>query len=955
MLGPLEAWHADVSVPLGDQQQRFILVVLLLHANRPVSVERLTEIVWPDNADRRTLVRGYINKLRNAFRDTDVAIDTTPTGYVLRLADDQLDTARFDRLREESLRTDDRRRQIELLREAVDLRRGPFLEDIDIDRVGGAEVESPEAAYADAVGDLAELELTAGDHRSARDRLRRAVRLDPARQKYAELLMRALLAGGDNVEAVRVFRDTSAALAEFGMEPGTALRNLAARAERGEPASSLPSRPGMFTGRAAELETITRHEHRAVWVSGAPGSGKTGLAVEAAYRLRDHYPDGQFLLRLNGFTPNVEPVTTSEALTRLLDELGVPAEQMPSTESRKAALYQTKLYGTRTLVVLDNALSSAQVRPLLPEAKGCLAIVTSRRMGDPDTGEPVRLSPLPPEDAAGLFRALAGERRLRGRTAEVAEVVRRCGYLPMQIRVAAALFRRHDSWSLEHLVRQLDELPGSAAVQASYQQLDLVQQKTLRLFGHVPGPDLHVAGAAALIDSDVTLARAVLDTLHEVCLLEEIAPDRYQMLDPLKEFAAALPQYTSDALLRLLDFYLVALADAVGVGYPFDRAQQPGVDRSAPAAPTFADADTAVAWIAAERSNLVAAIRYAASNGLPEHAWRLAVLIWRYFNTTNQFEDWLDTMLLAKEIVSADPGNDYGQAHVLLRLATAHDRLGKLTEARSLAEQALPKWRRLGDVHGEAATLCAIAIPTLELGEPLLAITHFQAALEKYEQCGDLRGQAHALGMLGYLNGNRGQPELALRHHQAAVPMLREINHVQGLAHALNNLGAVQQDLGLLAEAMASHTEAYEHAREVDDRVATAYALNNIGNLHRLQGRLTEAVRYQEHAKEVAADVSDADLRTQLYHDRGATALAGAKLADALRAFQAALDLAIGTGNRIYQAQANRGIASTLHALGKHDDAVAHWQAAETQFAELDQPEAAKVRAERAGLSCACR
>ena len=947
MLGPLEAWHGDAPVPLGDQQQRFILVVLLLHANRPVSPERLTEIVWPDNADRRTLVRGYINKLRNAFRDADVAIDTTPTGYVLRLADDQLDTARFDRLREESLRTDDRRRQIELLRQAVDLRRGPFLEDIDIDRVGGAEVVSPEAAYADAVGDLAELELTAGDHRSARDRLRRAVRRDPARQKYAELLMRALLAGGDNVEAVRVFRDTSAALAEFGMEPGTALRNLAARAERGEPASSLPSRPGMFTGRAAELETITRHEHRAVWVSGAPGSGKTGLATEAAYRLRARYPDGQFLLPLNGFTPNVAPMTTSEALSRLLVELGVPTEQIPSTQSRKAALYQAKLYGTRTLVVLDNALSPEQVRPLLPATQGCLAIVTSRRMGDPDTGEPIRLSPLSPEDAAELFRTLAGERRLRGRTAEVAEVVRRCGLLPMQIRVAAALFRRHELWSLAHLLQQLDDVPD--AVQASYQQLDLVQQRTLRLFGHVPGPDLHVAGAAALIDSDVTLARAVLDTLHEVCLLEEIAPDRYQMLDPLKEFAAAQPQHTVDALLRLLDFYLVALTGALSVGFPFDR--QPTVDKTAPAAPTFADANAAVHWIAAERANLVAAVRYAATNDAPEHAWRVAVMMWRYFNTTNRFEDWMDTLWLAKEVAATD----YAEAHVLLRLAIAHDRLGNLAEARALAEQALPKWTKLGDVHGEAATLCAIAIPTLELGDPTLAITHFEAALEKYEQCGDLRGQAHALSMLGYLNGNRGQPDLALRHHQAAVPMLREINHVQGLAHALNNLGAVQQDLGLLAEAMASHTEAYEHAREVDDRVATAYALNNIGNVHRLQGRLIEAARYQEHAKEVAADVSDADLRTQLYHDRGATALAGTKLADALRAFQAALDLATGTGNRIYQAQANRGVALTLHALGKHGDAVAYWDATEAQFVELDQPEAAKVRTERAGLSCACR
>ncbi|WP_312878037.1 AfsR/SARP family transcriptional regulator [Lentzea indica] len=139
MLGPLEAWHGHTSVSLGDQQQRFILVVLLLHANKPVSPERLTEIVWPDQPERRTLVRGYINKLRKAFEPTDASIDTTPTGYVLRVEEDQIDTVRFDRLRAEAaqaVQDNDQRKAVGLLRAAVALWRGRFLEDIDIDRVG---------------------------------------------------------------------------------------------------------------------------------------------------------------------------------------------------------------------------------------------------------------------------------------------------------------------------------------------------------------------------------------------------------------------------------------------------------------------------------------------------------------------------------------------------------------------------------------------------------------------------------------------------------------------------------------------------------------------------------------------------------------------------------------------------------------------------------------------------
>ncbi|MEV7095935.1 tetratricopeptide repeat protein [Amycolatopsis sp. NPDC051045] len=962
MLGPLEAWHDGVPVPLGDQQQRFVLVVLLLHANRPVTPARLAEIVWADREAKPTLVRSYIKRLRDVVQAAgDVGIETTPTGYLLRIGEDQLDTVRFDRLRAEAARTGDPRRAIELLREAVGLWRGRFLEDIDIDRVGGPEVVVPEESLTDAVGDLAELELAAGDHRSARDRLRPLVRSDPAGQKHAELLMRALIAGGDRMAALRVFAGTRDALAELRMAPGPVLRNLAARAERGDPPSSLPSRPGAFTGRAAELatiETATTGGRRAVWVSGAPGVGKTGLAVEAAHRLRDRFPDGQLLVRLNGFTPGVSETSVGDALTELLVELGVPAEQIPATVGRKVTLYQTTLWGTRTLVVLDNAASSEQIRPLLPEADGCSAIVTSRRMGD--TGEPVRLSPLSPDEAADLFHALTDPPRLRGRAAEVASIVKRCGFLPMPIRVAAALFRRHPRWPLEHLLHLLEEggpwgeADGIAAVRVSYRQLGEPQRALFRLLGNLPGPDVGVAGGAALAGCDATEARLLLDDLHEVSLLEEAAPERYQMLDPLKEFAAHEPSDRTGPLLRLLDYYLVTLAAAVGAAYPFDRAQLPATDRSCPVTPVFADADAGLRWIVAERDNLVAAIHYAATHDLPGHTWRLAVLLWRYFNTTNQFEDWIGTLDLAWKVVSADPGNDLGQAHVLLRLATAHDRSGRLAEALELAAQALPKWRRVGDPRGEAATLCALAIPTMELGQHDQAMAHLEAALTKYEQTEDPRGEAHALSMLGYLNELHGNFEVALSQHSAAARMLREVGHVQGVAHTLNNLGSVQEKLGQLAEALASYTEAHGHAARIGDHCVEAYALNNIGNVHRQQGRFTQAVRYHDKAKEVAANVPDADLRTQLYLDRGATALARGAHPDALSAGKAALDLAAGDGNRTYQARAHRGVAETLHAMGAHEEAVPHWTAAEAGFAELDLPEAGEVREERSALACDC-
>ncbi|MET9232629.1 tetratricopeptide repeat protein [Lentzea sp. NPDC003310] len=954
VLGPLEAWHDHTTVSLGDQQQRFILVVLLLNANKPVSPERITEVVWPDHPERRTLVRGYINKLRKAFDGTDAEIERTATGYVLRVEKDRIDAVRFDRLRTEAaeaLQDNDQRRAVHLLREAVALWRGDFLEDINIDRIGGTEVIPPDEAYLDVLGDLAELELLAGDHRSARDRMRRAVRTNPDNQKYAELLMRALIAGGDRAGAIRAFDTASEALADLGLEPGTVLRNLAERARRGEPVSSLPSRPGGFTGRDEELATIEAaaagsDERRAVWISGAPGVGKTGLAVEAAHRLRSRFPDGQLLVRLNGFTPGVTPMSVSEALTQLLTELGVPAEQIPDTVGRKATLYQTQLYGTKTLVVLDNAWSPDQIRPLLPEASDCFAIVTSRKMGEPDISEHVRLTPMPPHDAAALFLTLVGP-RARGKQADVAGLVKRCGYLPVSITIAAALLRKHDRWSLDHLLGLMDDSDqwqeGAAAIRASYGQLDDRQQHLFRLFGHLPGPDVDLVGAAALAGLGTADIRRLLYDLHEVCLLEEVAPDRYQMLDSIKEFAAAGDRPT-DALTRLFDYYLVTLAGAVNVAYPFDRLASPTADRESTFALRFSTEPEALAWITAERDNVMAAITHADS----DHAWRLAALIWRHFNTANRFEDWL------KAVEKVWPEDDHGQAHVLQRRSTANDRCGRHAEARDLAGQALERWTRLKDAAGEAVALGALAVSSLQLGDHDEAMKHFEAAQAKCEECGDLRGRAHALSSLGFINEQHRHYDVALEQQEKAVEILREIGFRHGLAHALNNLGAIQQHLGHFDEAIPTHFEAHEIATELGDACTAAFALTNIADAHRLDGQLDLALRNHDRADKIAKDLRDPDLHARLARDRAATERDSGRPGEALLLYRRSLDVAMRAGNLSNQAHGEIGVARTLHDLRRHADAVPHWDAAEAIFRELGQPEAEEVPEERAALDCAC-
>ncbi|MFD9893247.1 tetratricopeptide repeat protein [Amycolatopsis sp. NPDC059027] len=980
LLGPFELRCNGEPVDLGDPQQRYILAVLVLHANRAVSTERLIEIVWAGQSRPKTnLVPGYIAKLRKLLRDGGgqdggMVIDRTPTGYVLRIDPRRIDAVRFGELWQEADGCDDPARRLALLTEAVGLWRGRYLEDLDPDRVGAAELMSPEEAFLDALGDLAELELARGRHRWVRDRLRPVVRMNRTRHRLAGLLMRALVANGDRVPATEVYHETRAALDEFGMEVPTELRRLARFAQFVEPPVALPAPSHRFGGRGDELAVIESrvlaatadHRPAAVWISGMPGVGKTALAVQAAHQLRERFPDGRILVQLNGFTPHVAPTPTAEALGTLLEGLGVPPEQHPPTVSRRIALYQSALAGTRSLVILDNAASEEQVRSLLPAAPGCTALITSRQVGGVDVADEVRLRPLRPEAAAALFGDLVGAERVRGRHAVVDEIVARCGCVPLSIRMAAAQLRLHRSWPVEHLARLLEASSpwragdgAGAACAVSHAQLPEPQRLLFRLIGRLPGVDLGVSAAAALMDRTVSEARALLEGLHGASLLEEAEPERYLMLDPLREYAAGVPDpgppgARDDALDRLLDFYLVSVANAVRVAYPFDRDRQPAVSRESPVALTFSDSTAARAWLAAERTNLLEAIRYAAGHDRPEHTWQPAVLLWRWYFAGSHVNEWSETLELARKALEKTGEDRRGLAYVLLRLSGARRQAGEPAQAREFAEKALSLWTGLGDDQGQASALCAIAVVTMDRGDDRSAIACFEAALEKYETSGDARGQANALSNLGQLNELYGDLELAERRHLAAAALLRELGHTQGLAHTLDNLGVTRQRLGRPGEAMRDHREAYELAVAVGDRSCEAYALNNLGAVHRLTGKLDEALEYHELARRVADEAREPGLRTQLYLDRAATYLARGERDEARKAYFAALDLARGTGDRGRQAHAHHGAARALHDAGDHRVALAHWQSAQAGFDELGWSEAERITDERARLTCAC-
>ncbi|MFD0891905.1 AAA family ATPase, partial [Streptosporangium algeriense] len=141
--------------------------------------------------------------------------------------------------------------------------------------------------------------------------------------------------------------------------------------------------PG-FAGRRTELaeldlllgEDTPAAGPRIVSLQGTAGSGKTALAVHWAHRISDRFPDGQLYLDLHGYGPE-PPVDPAKALETLLRALGTPAGRIPAGLDERSALFRTLLSGRRTLLMLDNAGSSEQIRPLIPGSGG-VVVVTSR-------------------------------------------------------------------------------------------------------------------------------------------------------------------------------------------------------------------------------------------------------------------------------------------------------------------------------------------------------------------------------------------------------------------------------------------------------------------------------------------------------------------------------------------------------------------------------------------------
>jgi tetratricopeptide (TPR) repeat protein len=731
----------------------------------------------------------------------------------------------------------------------------------------------------------------------------------------------------------------------------------------------LPPRLAGFTGRTAELDRLrlalgsNRRDGRAVVISaiaGMAGVGKTQLAIHAGHLLAREKPfDRVLFVNLRGFHPDPAqpPADPAAVLDGFLRLLGVPGQQIPHDLAARTAAYRARLAGTRTLIVLDNAADTDQIRPLLPDTPSCPVLVTSRRsLTDLHPATHLTVDVFSQAEAqAFLARAVAGG-PVGPDPHAPDRIARRCGLLPLALGLIAAHIQATPGWTLTDHADRLDERHHQRhldtgvklALDLSYQQLPADRQRLLRLAALHPGQDLDAYAAAALTDTDLPTAKANLDRLRRDHLLQPAAPGRYTLHDLVRGYATSRagdedpPPERRTALTRLFDYYLATTAIAMDTLDPAEKHRRPRIPPPGTPAPALADPDTALAWLDTERLTLVAVAAHTATHSWPTHTTRLSATLSRYL-AGGYYTDALIVHGHAHHAarVSRDPA---GRAHVLARLGATQMQLGRHERAVEHFQQALTLSRQAGDPSGQARALTGLGVAEARLGRCGAAADYHDQALPLCRQAGDRVGEASALKFLGIVEVRLGRYQRAGDHFQHALTLSQQAGDRAGEAGAMCGLGVVEVRRGRYGPAAEYFHQALTLYRQLGSRTGEGWALEGLGTVHTRLGRPAEATEYHRQALAIFRETGDRDGESWALNSLGEAAHTNRSSTDALTHHTDALTIATDTDDRDQQARAHTGLGHAHHTLGNLARARHHYQHALTRYTDLGTPEAEQIR-----------
>lgn len=1003
LLGPLMVRRGGVAVTVPPGKLRAILAMLLLNAGRVVRLDELAEMLWADGPppSGSVAVQNYVMRLRKVLGDADRdRIVTGQGGYLIRVGRGELDVDRFEAMlgsARSAFRDGSWDQAAAHARGALALWRGEPLADAGSQILAAQAVPRLAELRLQALETRVDADLRLGRHGDVIAELQQLAGTHPLRERLHFLLMLALHRDGRQAEALAAYQQARLVLIEeLGTEPGSRLRELHQRiltrdpalefSEASQPVAHGPDLAGLrqlpatvrhFAGRAAELEALTTLLGQAgepapgmvviSAIGGTAGVGKTALAVQWAHQVSGCFPDGQLYVNLRGYDPG-QPMPAGDALARFLRALGVAGQDIPPEEDERAARYRGLLTGKRVLVVLDNAGSAEQVRPLLPGTPSCMVLVTSRDalagLVARDGATRLDLDLLPLEDAVGLLRMLIGA-RVDAAPDAAAELADQCCRLPLALRVAAELATSHPDVPLAELAaelaglhRRLDLLAAGGdrqtAVRAvfswSYRHLDADAARAFRLLGLHPGPDFEAYAAAALTGRTVEQARQMLDVLAGAHLISPASSGRHSVHDLLRGYARELADTVDTAheqhgaLARLFDYYLGAAAAAMDTLFPAERHWRPRIPAPVAAIPLLTSPAAALGWLDAQRAALVAVTVHAAEHGSPAHATRLADTFSRYLDHGSHYPEAVIVHSRART-AARQAGDAAAEAAALKVLGLAALHQGRYQQATGYLEQAVALFRQTGDRTGQARSLTNLGIASFLQGNYTQAAQWWQQSLSAHRDNADQAGQSSVLGNLGLLDLRQGRYQQASERLRQSLALARETGGQRTEFTALVNLGEVSLRQGAYQDATRQLHQALALARELSDRNHEASALVRLGEVCLRQGHHDQAAGHLQQALALAGETGDKEDEAEALNGLGEVLTVTGQPALARARHAAALELASQIGGKYQQARAHSGLARAWQAVGALDEARRHWHQALSRYTELGAPEADQVRA----------
>ncbi|HEY0496574.1 MAG TPA: BTAD domain-containing putative transcriptional regulator [Kutzneria sp.] len=849
LFGQVGATLDGVELNLGAPGPRSLFARLALSADETVSADELVDALWGEAPPRtaRSTVYTYVSIVRKALGGKVVG---GRAGYRLALPPTAVDLWRFETCFRDARQKWSAGDFDGALRESEDAVRewnglplagavGPFV---------ARERDRLEALWVDVQELRCSALLAVGRPDEAIIDLSRLAAANPLRERLHELLMIAQHRSGRTAEARQTYDRVRRTLNdELGIDPGRGLREAYALLER--PAvvpAQLPHGVAHFTGRARLLRALQAAKPGSVVViDGQAGVGKTTLAVQFAHLMAQRFPDGQLFIDLRGFDPTAQPVTAHEALDRMLRALGADDQQ-----ADRGAHYRSLLAGRKVLVVLDNAVSAEQVRALLPNAPGCLTLVTSRNRLALD-GLRFGLDTLSAAESVALLASVLGADRVREDPDSAGELAAQCGHLPLALRVAAERIGsssyalvdmveelRHEEDRLDALAPDDDELSDVRAVfRLSYRSLEPAAARAFRLLGRHPGAEIDLHDVAALLGTDRDAARDTMAGLLGQHLVEQTAANSYRLHDLLRIFAAEQPEPEADeAVERLLACGLAAAHDARAAVTPGLGDIVRGVTCPHPHPTGY---DEALTWAGERLPTLAALVRAAADRGHDRLCAQLAATLAVLCFGTSHWALWLRVI-------------DIG-------LAAARRTDDRLNIARLCNDAGVAYHYFLDD--GEQSIACheaaAEILEQLDRTDPAvaanLAVAHTRLArhrgsvellehdLASAREQGVPFLEAVAAFNLCELLSERGESARAVEYGRRGAALLRQTGarHRHMLGHASENAGTSLLRAGLPAEAVGYLEEALAIWRELANERGTASATRSLAQAH---DRLTGAV-----------------------------------------------------------------------------------------------------------------